>query len=79
MIATLSNHMADLVGLFGGNISTGGTIPEGSNWFWEALRGITGQPNSAHNSYGINAPAGLWRDSGGRPVFRAIGATGTQP
>jgi filamentous hemagglutinin len=75
---TLQNHLADPVGtIIGGNPATGGTIPAGSSWLQEAIKAITGQPVTSHNSYGDGKPDSgkLWEDmQNNKPVSVIIPA-----
>ena len=53
----LQNHMADFVGrLIGGNQTTYGEVPEGSNLIKEWIN-IFGQSTSAHGCYGVGSRA----------------------
>jgi filamentous hemagglutinin len=76
MILLYQNHLADPVGgLIGKNQSTGGTIPDSSSVFGEAVRAAAGKPVTVHNCYGNSSEstcAEYWQDTGGYPNFKKV-------
>jgi len=74
-VLNFMNHSADFVGgWIGRNPDTGGSIPEGSNFVWEALRVIGGE-NTVHNCYGNggNKCENLWQDSpNNNPILQPV-------
>ena len=71
LLCNHANHVADPVGgLIGGNLGTGGTIPEGTSMTGQAIRAVTLQPDTVHKCYGKSANDGcanLWRDTSNFP------------
>ena len=56
MVLKLQNHSNDPIGtIIGNNPGTGGTIPQGSDIFTEAMKAITGEKFTTHNCYGGGA------------------------